>query len=150
MISGSYGGYATLMAAVSFPDYWKAAVDIVGMSNLVTFLKNTSPWRRKLREPEYGSLETQRDMLEFLSPINYIDRIKAPVFIIQGDNDPRVPLSEAIAVYKKLKEVGKTNPIVAKSRLMRFADEGHGFTKKKNRLRAYHALRKWLNEVTQL
>lgn len=147
VMGGSYGGYATLMAVVTFPKLWKAGVDVVGMSNLVTFLKNTSKWRRILREPEYGSLEKQRDMLERLSPINYVDNIKCPVFIIQGDNDPRVPLSEAIQMYNELQEIGKIHPPVAKSKLLRFSDEGHGFAKQKNKLIAYKALQKWLKSL---
>jgi protease II len=147
VMGGSYGGYATLMAVVNFPKLWKAGVDVVGMSNLVTFLQSTSKWRRKLREPEYGSLKKQRKMLERLSPINYVHRTRCPVFIIQGDNDPRVPVGEAIQMYKKLQEIGKKHPAVAKSQLLRFPDEGHGFSKKINRLKAYKALSKWLKEI---
>jgi dipeptidyl aminopeptidase/acylaminoacyl peptidase len=89
---GSYGGFAVLSAMTEHPDLWKAGVDIVGVSNFVTFLENTAPWRRKLRESEYGSLERDRELLESISPNNKIDRISAPLFIIQGDNDERVPL----------------------------------------------------------
>jgi dipeptidyl aminopeptidase/acylaminoacyl peptidase len=71
------------MSCVTYPNTWKGCIDIVGISNLYSFLNNTSPWRRSLREPEYGYL-FQKDLLEKLSPINYIDHLKSPVFIIQG------------------------------------------------------------------
>jgi dipeptidyl aminopeptidase/acylaminoacyl peptidase len=123
------------------PDLWKAGVDIVGISNFVTFLENTAPWRRKLREPEYGSLERDRELLESISPSNKIDRIAAPLFIIQGDNDERVPLSESIQIYDSLKEKG------LEVELMRFADEGHGLAKLENRIKAYTRVVEWLKEI---
>ncbi|MFX1604982.1 MAG: S9 family peptidase, partial [Promethearchaeota archaeon] len=88
----SYGGFAVLSAMTEHPDLWKAGVDIVGISNFVTFLQNTADWRRFLRESEYGSLEHDMETLVKVSPIHKIDRIAAPLFIIQGDNDERVPL----------------------------------------------------------
>ncbi|MFW9890032.1 MAG: S9 family peptidase, partial [Candidatus Thorarchaeota archaeon] len=92
---GSYGGFAVLSAMTEHPDLWKAGVDIVGISNFVTFLENTAPWRRELRESEYGSLENDLEVLKMISPIHKINHITAPLFIIQGDNDERVPLSES-------------------------------------------------------
>jgi dipeptidyl aminopeptidase/acylaminoacyl peptidase len=138
---GSYGGFAVLSAMTEHPDLWKAGVDIVGISNFVTFLENTAPWRRKLREPEYGSLERDRELLESISPSNKIDRIAAPLFIIQGDNDERVPLSESIQIYDSLKEKG------LEVELMRFADEGHGLAKLENRIKAYTRVVEWLKEI---
>ncbi|MHA2386622.1 MAG: alpha/beta hydrolase family protein, partial [Candidatus Thorarchaeota archaeon] len=138
---GSYGGFAVLSAMTEHPDLWKAGVDIVGISNFVTFLENTAPWRRKLREPEYGSLERDRELLESISPSNKIDRIAAPLFIIQGDNDERVPLSESIQIYESLKEKG------LEVQLMRFADEGHGLAKLENRIKAYTRVVEWLREI---
>ncbi len=138
---GSYGGFAVLSAMTEHPELWKAGVDIVGISNFVTFLKNTAAWRRSLREAEYGSLEHDLETLEKVSPIHKIDRISAPLFIIQGDNDERVPLSESIQMYEKLKKKGL--PV----KMLRFADEGHGLAKLKNRITAYSEVVNWLKEI---
>jgi len=138
---GSYGGFAVLSAMTEHPELWKAGVDIVGISNFVTFLQNTAAWRRSLREVEYGSLEHDIETLTRISPIHKIDNISAPLFIIQGDNDERVPLSESIQMYEKLKEKG------LKVRLMRFADEGHGLAKLENKIKAYSRVLVWLNEI---
>ncbi len=138
---GSYGGFAVLSAMTEHPDLWRAGVDIVGISNFVTFLQNTAAWRRTLRECEYGSLEKDIDTLVKISPINRIDKIAAPLFIIQGDNDERVPLSESVQMYEKLKDKGL--PV----RMMRFADEGHGLAKLSNKIKAYSEVVTWLREV---
>ncbi|MGQ4911296.1 MAG: alpha/beta hydrolase family protein, partial [Candidatus Thorarchaeota archaeon] len=137
----SYGGFAVLSAMTEHPDLWKAGVDIVGISDFVTFLENTAPWRRSLREAEYGSLERDRKVLERISPIHHIDRISAPLMIIQGDNDERVPLSESVQMYEKLKQQGVS------VRLLRFSDEGHGLAKRKNRVTAYTEVLNWLRGI---
>ena len=141
IIGGSYGGFAVLSAMTEHPDLWRAGVDIVGISNFVTFLRNTAAWRRSLREAEYGSLEHDLETLERVSPINKIDKIAAPLLIIQGDNDERVPLSESIQMYEKLKEKG------LQVELMRFADEGHGLAKLNNKIKAYSRVVQWLQEI---
>ncbi len=138
---GSYGGFAVLSAITEYPTLWKAAVDIVGISNFVTFLKNTAAWRRSNREYEYGSLEQDIETLERISPIHKVDRITCPLFIIQGDNDERVPLSESIQIYEALKKKGI--PV----ELMRFSDEGHGLSRLSNKIRAYTRVLAWLNEI---
>ncbi|RMG34081.1 MAG: S9 family peptidase [Methanobacteriota archaeon] len=138
---GSYGGFAVLSCLTEYPDLWKAGVDIVGISDFVTFLKNTAAWRRKLREAEYGSLEDDYETLVKISPIHKVDRIKAPLFIIQGDNDERVPLSESIQIYESLQKRG------IETRLLRFADEGHGVVKLKNKIKAYPEVLNWLQEI---
>ncbi|MFW9968507.1 MAG: S9 family peptidase, partial [Candidatus Thorarchaeota archaeon] len=102
IFGGSYGGFAVLSAMTEHPELWRAGVDIVGISNFVTFLENTAPWRRELREAEYGNLERDREFLESISPINKVERIAAPLFIIQGDNDMRVPLSESVQIFESL------------------------------------------------
>ncbi len=137
---GSYGGFAVLSAMTEHPDLWKAGVDIVGISNFVTFLQNTAAWRRTLREAEYGSLEHDMETLVKISPIHKINKIAAPLFIIQGDNDERVPLSESIQMYEQVKEKG------LEVRLLRFDDEGHGLAKLKNKVKAYSEVMKWLQE----
>jgi protease II len=128
VMGGSYGGYSTLMAMTYFAGAYDAGVANVGMSNLVTFLQNTAPYRRQLRITEYGSPDTQKDILLKLSPITYIDRISAPLMIIQGANDPRVPVGEAIQIQNALQR--KNIP----SKLIIFADEGHGSQKKENQV----------------
>jgi dipeptidyl aminopeptidase/acylaminoacyl peptidase len=140
---GSYGGFAVLSAMTEHPELWAAGIDIVGISSFVTFLKNTAPWRRKLREAEYGSLEEDLEMLESISPIHKIDNISAPLFIIQGDNDERVPLTESIQIYEKLKEKG------LRVELLRFANEGHGITRLENKITAYSRVIEWLKEVLE-
>ncbi|MFX0094633.1 MAG: alpha/beta hydrolase family protein, partial [Candidatus Hodarchaeota archaeon] len=138
---GSYGGFAVLSAMTEHPELWSAGVDIVGISNFVTYMKNTAPWRRKLREVEYGSLEEDLETLKRISPINQIDHISAPLFIIHGDNDERVPVSETIQIYEKLKE--KRLDV----ELLRFTDEGHGITKLENKIKAFSQLIKWLKRI---
>ena len=94
---GSYGGYMVLAGLAFQPELWAAGVDIVGISSLVTFLENTSAYRRAYREREYGTLARDREFLLSASPLTRIDEVRAPLFIIHGANDPRVPLSEARA-----------------------------------------------------
>lgn len=130
---GSYGGYMVLAGVSMQPDLWAAGVDIVGMSSLVTFLENTSGYRRAYREREYGSLERDRELLERASPITYLDRIEAPLFVIHGANDPRVPLSEAQQITEALD--GKGVPC----ELRVYDDEGHGLAKRVNKVDAYPA-----------
>jgi dipeptidyl aminopeptidase/acylaminoacyl peptidase len=116
---GSYGGFMVLAALTSYPDLWAAGVDLVGIANFVTFLENTGPWRRHLREAEYGSLERDRDFLEEISPINKVDQIRAPLLVIHGANDPRVPIGEAEQIVARLKSLGRT------VEFLRLEDEGH-------------------------
>ena len=126
---GSYGGYMVLASAVHYSDRLKAAVDIVGISNFVTFLKNTKDYRRDLRRVEYGD-ERDTDMEAFLqniSPNNNVDQIQVPMFVVQGENDPRVPVTEAEQVVKSLRNNGK------KVWYMNALNEGHGYRKKENR-----------------
>jgi dipeptidyl aminopeptidase/acylaminoacyl peptidase len=130
---GSYGGYMVLAGIALQPDRWAAGVDIVGMSSLVTFLENTSGYRRQAREREYGSLEHDRDILTAASPITYLDQMRAPLFVIHGANDPRVPLSEA----RQLKAAYDARGLPCELRV--YPDEGHGLTKRSNRLDAYPA-----------
>lgn len=130
---GSYGGYMVLSGVSMQPDLWAAGVDIVGMSSLVTFLENTSDYRRAYREREYGSLEHDREFLTQASPITYLDQIVAPLFVIHGANDPRVPLSEAEQIKSALD--GKGVPCD----LRIYHDEGHGLARRENKLDAYPA-----------
>jgi dipeptidyl aminopeptidase/acylaminoacyl peptidase len=140
VMGGSYGGFMVLSAITTYPDLWAAAVDIVGIANFVTFLENTGPWRRKLRESEYGSLEHDREFLEQISPIRHVDRITAPLFVVHGANDPRVPVGEAEQMVAALRS--RNVPV----EYMRFEDEGHGLVKRANRLVAYPAIARFLDQ----
>ena len=139
-MGGSYGGFMVLACMTEYPDLWAAGVDVVGIANFVTFLENTGDWRRKLREAEYGSLAEDREFLESISPINNIERIAAPLFVLHGENDPRVPVSEAEQVVEGAREQGV--PV----RKLLFDDEGHGFSKLENRVEAYSAVAEFLDE----
>jgi len=141
LYGGSYGGYMVLAGLAFQPERWAAGVDIVGMSNLVTFLENTSAWRRAFREREYGSLEHDREVLEAASPINRVEEIRAPLFIVHGANDPRVPLSEAEQIHAVLSERG------IRSELRVYDDEGHGLAKLSNRIDCYPRVTAFLKEV---
>lgn len=134
----SYGGYLVLAGLAFQPELWAAGVDIVGISSLVTFLENTSRYRRAQREPEYGSLDQDRDFLEQASPLGSVDAIRAPLFIIHGANDPRVPLTEARQIAAAL----KAHDIECE--LLVYEDEGHGLAKRANRLDAYPRAMKFL------
>jgi dipeptidyl aminopeptidase/acylaminoacyl peptidase len=124
----SYGGYSTLLAMSRFAGAYEAGVALVGMSNLVSFLNNTAPYRRLLRISEYGDPEKDKEALLKLSAVTYVDKVKSPLMIIQGANDPRVPVGEALQIHKTLTKKG------VKSELIIFADEGHGSSKKENQV----------------
>ena len=129
VIGGSYGGYMVLASATHYSDRLRAAVDIVGISNFVTFLENTEDYRRDLRRVEYGDERDpeMRAHLESISPNNNIDKINVPILVVQGENDPRVPVTESEQVVKSLEEKEKT------VWYMNALNEGHGFRKKENR-----------------
>ena len=125
---GSYGGYMTLAVATKYNDRISCALDIVGISNFTSFLKNTESYRRDLRRAEYGD---ERDpamaaYFEKIAPLNNAHKITKPLFIVQGGNDPRVPRTEAIQMAQKVRDnKGVIWYLEAK-------DEGHGFSKKNN------------------
>jgi dipeptidyl aminopeptidase/acylaminoacyl peptidase len=139
-MGGSYGGFMVLACMTEYPDLWAAGVDVVGIANFVTFLENTGDWRRKLREAEYGSLAEDREFLESISPINNIENVAAPLFVLHGENDPRVPVGEAEQVVEGAREQGV--PV----RKLIFDDEGHGFSKLENKIEAYSAVADFLDE----
>jgi dipeptidyl aminopeptidase/acylaminoacyl peptidase len=129
VMGGSYGGYMTLATATNYPDRIAAAIDLVGISNFVTFLESTKEYRRDLRRVEYGDERqpAMRELLERISPLTNAAKIRAPLFVVQGQNDPRVPLAEAEQIVRKVREQGR------EVWYMLAADEGHGFQKKENR-----------------
>ncbi len=124
---GSYGGYMVLAGLAFQPRLWAAGVDIVGIASFVTFLKNTSAYRRAYREREYGTLADDRDFLAHASPLTRANDIAAPLFIIHGANDPRVPLSEAEQIHAAMTSRGH------ECELLVYGDEGHGLAKRPNR-----------------
>jgi len=136
----SYGGFMVLSAVTEYPDLWAAGIDIYGIANFVTFMENTGPWRRKHRGAEYGMLEHHRDVLERISPIHKVDRITAPMMVIHGANDPRVPIGETEQIVASLQARGRSVEYV------RFEDEGHGIVKLKNRLVAFPKIADFLEE----
>jgi dipeptidyl aminopeptidase/acylaminoacyl peptidase len=140
VMGGSYGGFMVLAALTEYPDLWTAGVDIVGIANLVTFLENTGSYRRALREAEYGSLRSDRAFLESISPIHKAHRIRAPLMVIHGKNDPRVPVGEAEQIVERVRESGGTVEYLL------YEDEGHGLAKLKNRLDAYPRIAAFLDE----
>jgi dipeptidyl aminopeptidase/acylaminoacyl peptidase len=114
---------------VHYSDRLKAAVDVVGISNFVTFLENTQDYRRDLRRAEYGDERkpAMRKYLQSISPLTHVDKIKVPMMVVQGQNDPRVPVTEAIQVVEALRAQGQ--PVW----YMNALNEGHGYRKKENR-----------------
>jgi dipeptidyl aminopeptidase/acylaminoacyl peptidase len=125
---GSYGGHMTLATATRYNDLITCSLDVVGMSNLVTFLEHTEPYRRDLRRVEYGDERDpkMREFLETIAPMNHVKNITKPMFVVAGANDPRVPKSEADQIVAALKS--QSTPVwylVGKN-------EGHGFSKKQN------------------
>ncbi len=131
VFGGSYGGFATLLCVTRIPERWRCAVDLFGVSNLVTMIENAQPnWRRFLTR-WIGDLEHDRAKLVERSPITHVDEIRCPMLVIQGANDTRVPKEESDQIVARLRSLGRRVEYVV------FPDEGHGFTKRANAERAY-------------
>jgi dipeptidyl aminopeptidase/acylaminoacyl peptidase len=142
VMGGSYGGHMTLAISTFYSDRIRCSVDIVGMSNLVTFLEHTESYRRDLRRVEYGDERDpkMREFLERIAPMNNIEKIKKPMLVVAGKNDPRVPVTESEQIFGALQKAG--TPvwyIMAK-------DEGHGFQKKPNQDYQFYATVEFLQE----
>jgi len=131
ILGASYGGFMVLAALTTYPELWGVAVEFFGIANFVTFLERTGPWRRKVREAEYGSLERDRDFLESISPIHQVDRIVTPLLVAHGENDVRVPLEEAEQIVAALRKRGV--PV----EFLRYSNEGHGFTRLENQFDSF-------------
>lgn len=129
VFGGSYGGYMVLASAVHYSDRLRAAIDVVGISSFVTFLENTQDYRRDLRRVEYGDERDpeMRAHLQKISPLNNVDRIEVALFVVQGENDPRVPVTESTQLVRALRERGQS------VWYMNALNEGHGYRKKENR-----------------
>jgi len=128
VMGGSYGGHMTLAVSTFYSDRIRCSIDVVGISNLVTFLEHTEAYRRDLRRVEYGDERDpkMREFLERIAPMNNIEKIHKPMFVIAGKNDPRVPVSESDQIVAALKKQG--TPVW----YLMAKDEGHGFKKKQN------------------
>ena len=130
---GSYGGYMTLAAMTEYPDLFAAGIDQIGIANFETFLANTASYRRDLRASEYGPPEDV-EFLRSISPIHKVDQIEGALFVVHGENDPRVPVSEARQILGALTDRGV--PVDS----LIFPDEGHGISKLSNRLIYYRRM----------
>ncbi len=128
VIGGSYGGYMVLASMTHYNDRLRGAIDIVGISNFVTFLESTAEYRRDLRRPEYGDERDpkMREFLQRISPLNSADRINKPMLIVQGQNDPRVPVTESEQMVAKIRANG------GEVWFLVGLNEGHGFQKRDN------------------
>jgi len=138
VFGGSFGGFATLSCVTRLPEYWKAGVDIVGPSNLITFSKTVPPFWFRFMKKWVGDPATEAGFLRERSPITYIDRVRADLLVIQGANDPRVNKAESDQMVERLRAIGRT------VEYMVFPDEGHGFTRTENFLKALGATARFL------
>ncbi len=134
----SYGGYMTLAALTEYPDLFAAGVDEVGIANFETFFGGTAAYRREYRASEYGP-PSDSLFLRSISPIHKVDRIRAALLVVHGENDPRVPVGEARQIIRALKERG--SPVDS----LIFPDEGHGVSKLPNRLVLYRRMVEFFN-----
>ncbi len=128
LIGGSYGGYMVLASMTHYNDRLRGAIDIVGISNFLTFLESTAEYRRDLRRPEYGDERDpkMREFLQRISPLNNVEKISKPMLIVQGQNDPRVPVTESEQMVAKIRaNGGEVWYLVG-------LNEGHGFDKRDN------------------
>jgi dipeptidyl aminopeptidase/acylaminoacyl peptidase len=134
---GSYGGYMTMAGITEFPDLFAGAACVCGIVNFLTFFQHTQPWMAAVSKSEYGDPDTQRELLEQLSPINKLDRAKTPLLVLHGANDTNVPLVEAEQMVDELRRRNVEVEAVI------FPDEGHGFTKTVNRTKAAVETVRW-------
>jgi dipeptidyl aminopeptidase/acylaminoacyl peptidase len=137
---GSYGGFAVLSCVTRLPDYWRCAVDIFGPSNLVTFVRAVPPTWKRFMDQWVGNPDTEADFLTERSPITYVDQVKTPLLVIQGATDPRVVKAESDQMVERLRTLGREVEYEV------FEDEGHGFTRRSNELRAFKLSADWLEK----
>ena len=140
IFGGSFGGFAVLSATTRLPEHWKAAVDIFGVSNLVTFAKSAPKHWSRFMADWLGDPDTETDFLMSRSPITYIDNLNCAILIIQGAKDPRVVKAESDQIVEKLRSKGRKVVYVV------FEDEGHGFTKQKNEFTTWKLVTEFLLE----
>ncbi len=137
----SYGGFMVLAALTNYPNLWAAGVDIVGIADFETFFERTGPWRRQMRAGEYGDPERDAAMLRGISPLHQAEEIVAPLIVLHGRNDPRVPVQEAEQIVSRLGALGRDVELVV------FDDEGHLFGKEANQISSFRAIARFLDRV---
>lgn len=142
-MGGSYGGYMTLAAVAQLPEYFQAGVDFVGVANWISGLEDASPQLRNSDRIEYGNIEDAADRAFFteISPLSYADRIRSPLMVVHGANDPRVPVGEADQIVRAVRHRG------GDVEYLRFPDEGHGIARLPNRVTAYQRIARFLDRV---
>jgi dipeptidyl aminopeptidase/acylaminoacyl peptidase len=140
VIGGSFGGFATLSCVTRLPEYWKVGVDLFGPSNLVTFVRSVPPSWRRMTAKWVGDPDTEEEFLLARSPITYLDRVRADLLVIQGANDPRVVKAESDQFVERLRSSGRSVEYLV------FDNEGHGFMRKENELKALGTAARFLTE----
>jgi len=141
VFGGSYGGFMTLAAMTMQPDIWAAGVDLFGIANFHSYFKNTGAWRTLNRAAEYGDPVKDSAFLVQISPLTYVDRIKKPLFVYQGKNDPRVPAVEAEQIVEAVRKRGIPVEYII------LPDEGHGLAKRENRISVFTSIIDFLDKV---
>lgn len=141
---GSYGGFAVLAMLTHYPQRFAAGVDFFGIADFKSFLANTAPYRRPLRAAEYGDPVKDSEFLDAISPARHADRIVAPLMVVQGANDPRVPPSESEQIVEKVKAKGGTVEYLL------FPEEGHGIAKLPDRIKAYETMVAFLDRYVRM
>lgn len=131
---GSYGGFMSLAAMTMQPEIWAAGIDLFGIANFHSFLKNTGAWRQKNRILEYGDPVKDSAFLVQVSPLTHVNAIRKPLFVYQGKNDPRVPATESEQIVEAVKKKGIPVEYIL------LPDEGHGLSKRENRVRVLTAM----------
>jgi dipeptidyl aminopeptidase/acylaminoacyl peptidase len=142
-MGGSYGGYMTLAAVAQLPEYFQAGVDFVGVANWISGLEDASPQLKNSDRIEYGNIDDPQDRAFFteISPLSYADRIRSPLLVVHGANDPRVPVGEADQIVRAVRH--RRGDV----EYLRFPDEGHGIAKLQNRVTAYQRIARFLDRV---
>ncbi len=140
IMGGSYGGFMSLAAMTMQPDLWAAGVDLFGIANFHSFLRNTGAYRARNRMAEYGDIDKDSAFLVDISPLTHVNAIKHPLFVYQGKNDPRVPYTEAEQIVSAVK--AKDIPV----EYILLPDEGHGISKRENRIKVYTAIVEFLDK----
>ncbi|MGB9302109.1 MAG: alpha/beta fold hydrolase [Mycobacterium sp.] len=137
----SYGGYLTMAALTFHPDLFAAGVSICGMSDLITFYRNTEQWIADAAYPKYGHPVNDRELLEGLSPLRRVDALSAPLLVVHGANDTNVPVGESEQIVEALRQAGR------EVRYLLFDDDGHGIAKRENHAALAAAMSEWLSRA---
>ena len=140
IFGASYGGFATLAMLTHYPDLFVAGVDFYGFADFKSFLENTAPYRRPIRIAEYGDPQKDAAFFDEISPARHVDRIKAPLFVMQGANDRIVPASESERIVKEIKDRGGS------VKYLLLPDEGHGLGKLANRIKTFGEMETFLDQ----